>query len=117
MLIKGSPGTEIADFFGINPNTLYERCVKDNGITFTEFSQPFYAKGSYALRHAQYDKALSGDNTMLVWLGKCRLKQKDAALESAATGQIVIKVQNDGLGSGINISAPILPKEDNPSAE
>lgn len=77
LLIAGCSGVEIAGYFGILPNTLYSRCLQDNGITFSDYSQSKYSKGESFLRAKQYQVAMSGDKTMLVWLGKNRLKQKD----------------------------------------
>ena len=34
-----------------------------------------------SIRHMQFKKAMAGDNTMLVWLGKIRLRQKEPAKE------------------------------------
>lgn len=81
LLIAGCPGTEVAAFFGIAPCTLYDRCLADHGIGFTEYSQAKKAKGESLLREVQYKRALGisdkGDNTMLIWLGKQRLEQSE----------------------------------------
>lgn len=79
LLIAGCSGREIAGNFGLNPHTIYDRCEKDHGVMFSEYSQQRYAKGEALLRAQQFAKALGktteGDNTMLVWLGKNRLGQ------------------------------------------
>lgn len=81
LLIAGCLGTGIASYLGIAACTLYDRCVTDKGITFTELSQQKRQKGDEILRAHQYAKALGltdkGDNTLLIWLGKTRLKQKE----------------------------------------
>lgn len=81
LLEAGCSGAEIAANFGLNPATIYDRCMKDHQIPFSEYSQCKQAKGESLLREVQYKKALGitekGDNTMLVWLGKVRLKQKE----------------------------------------
>jgi IS30 family transposase len=80
-LEAGCSGTEIAGFFGIHNTTLYERCQTDNSLSFSEYSLKYYSKGDALIRMAQFEKALGkkleGDNTLLIWLGKNRLKQKD----------------------------------------
>ena len=85
LLEAGCLGSEIAAVFAIHPNTLYERTSQKFGISFSEYSQAKRAKGESALRQVQYDKALGkskkGDNTMLVWLGKQRLNQKESVSE------------------------------------
>jgi IS30 family transposase len=81
LLEGGCSGVEISGFLGLANSTLYERCLKDNKISFTEYSSKFYSKGDALIRMAQFEKALGkkieGDNTLLIWLGKNRLKQKD----------------------------------------
>lgn len=81
LLEAGCSGREIAGNIGIAANTLYARCVQDNGIEFSEFSQQYNAKGESRLLAHQYAKALGitneGDNTLLIWLGKVRLKQRE----------------------------------------
>ena len=50
-------------------------------MTFTAFQQQRRAQGESLIRHKQYQRALgltdSGDNTMLIWLGKNRLGQRN----------------------------------------
>jgi len=120
-LIAGCSGVEVAAFLGINPVTVYARCIEDNGIAFSLYSQVKSAKGDSILRAHQYNKALGrteiGDNTLLIWLGKTRLKQVDAASQAASGNTFTIKVEKDGLGAGINISAKELSGSDNQGAE
>ena len=82
-------GREIAADLGINPHTLYDRCLSDHGVMFAEYSQQKYAKGDRLLKKQQFDKALGltkdGDNTLLIWLGKTRLEQKEMPTEIAFT--------------------------------
>jgi hypothetical protein len=70
-------GAGIAATLGIAPCTLYDRCLTDKGIPFSSYSQQLNSKGESLLKEVQYLKAMSGDNTLLVWLGKVRLKQKE----------------------------------------
>ena len=70
----GSKDTEIADWFGIDGNTLrYNFSVE-------------LLKGRESLKHslrrAQIKTALSGNPTMLIWLGKNILNQSDQPLNS-----------------------------------
>lgn len=95
LLICGCSGREIASSMGLHPSTIYERCVTDNGITFAEYSQQKYEKGDSLLKQQQFLKAMGkttdGDNTMLVWLGKNRLKQRDKQPDEV-DNQVTIKV-------------------------
>jgi len=85
LLEAGCLGNEIAANFGMHQNTFYDRVLEKFKITFTEYSQEKRAKGESALREVQYDKAIGaskkGDNTMLIWLGKQRLNQKESVAE------------------------------------
>lgn len=81
LLVAGCSGREIAGYLGINNHTLYDRCLQDNGIMFSEYSQQKHSKGETILRAHQYAKAIgkteAGDNTLLIWLGKTRLDQSE----------------------------------------
>lgn len=81
LMIAGCLGTEIAAYFGIHPDTFYKRVEKEKGMGFSAYIQEKNSKGESILRAHQYAKALGltdkGDNTLLIWLGKTRLKQKE----------------------------------------
>ena len=81
----GCKDTEIADWFGIDGNTLrYNFSVE-------------LTKGRLALnmslRRAQIQTALSGNPTLLIWLGKQYLGQSDAPIDVDAN-QILPWVQD-----------------------
>lgn len=92
LLTAGCTGGEIAAHFGIHPETLYDRTAKKYNKPFSEYSYEMRQKGDSLLRQAQFDKALGrnkdADNTMMVWLGKNRLKQSDQPLENMIQNQI-----------------------------
>jgi len=78
LLEAGCSGAEVASSIGLNKATIYDRCMKDNGIQFSKYSQQKREKGNSILRAKQYQVAIEdGDKTMLVWLGKNRLDQSD----------------------------------------
>jgi hypothetical protein len=78
LLKAGCTGTEIAAHLGIHPNTLYERCTEVHNCDFSDYLQAKREAGDALLKAAQFQKAVQEkDNTMLVWLGKQRLEQKD----------------------------------------
>lgn len=81
-LQAGSNGVEIAERYGIAPDTFYDRCLKDNKIGFTQYAQEKKSLGKALLRAAQYKKAVSGkgDSQMLKWLGIHLLGQKETNL-------------------------------------
>lgn len=85
LLVAGCMGTGIAAYLGISAQTLYDRCLIEKKMLFSQFSQEKKEKGDEILRAHQYAKALGltdkGDNTLLIWLGKTRLKQRENPLE------------------------------------
>jgi len=89
LIEAGCPSTEIAPHFHLTPEAFRERLEKKYGMYFSIYSSIFEAKGAANIRHQQYLKALGkadkGDNTMLVWLGKNRLKQRDAPIDMQVT--------------------------------
>lgn len=70
-------GVAIAGILGIAPETLYRRCEQDHNIGFDQYSRQKKTQGKELLRQKQFDTAMSGDKTMLVWLGKQYLDQKE----------------------------------------
>ncbi len=77
LLMAGCFGSEIAEHFDMHPNTFYDRVFQEYNMGFTEYSSLKRAQGDGLLRARQFKKALEGDNTMLIWLGKIRLNQKE----------------------------------------
>lgn len=78
LLEAGCLGTEIAACFGMHPETFYDRVAKEKGVAFSDYSAQKKSSGDSLLREAQFKKAIKRlDNTMLVWLGKQRLGQRE----------------------------------------
>lgn len=88
LLVCGCTGVEIAGHFGVCPDTLYRRVEILHGMTFSAYSQQKRSKGDAVLRQAQFYKAKDGDNSMLIWLGKNRLKQSDSPQEISVSTEI-----------------------------
>jgi len=82
LLVAGCSGVQIAGSLGFSHETLYERCLTDLGKTFTLFSSENRLKGDNFLRSKQMQVAGKGNTTMLVWLGKQRLGQRDVPQET-----------------------------------
>lgn len=90
LLIAGCIGTEIAAQFDMHPHTFYDRVFAEKGMLFTDYQQEKRDKGNSLLRAKQFEKALEKDNTMLIWLGKQRLGQKeDPSDQSVTTNKLV----------------------------
>ena len=70
-------GTGIAAILGIHPDTLYLRCEAEKKMGFSEYSSLKKAEGKELLRAKQFQTAMSGNTTMMVFLGKNYLEQRD----------------------------------------
>lgn len=70
-------GVGIAGLLGIHPNTFYNAVKEKFNCDFSEYSAIKKGEGKELLRKKQMETALSGDKTLLVWLGKQYLDQKD----------------------------------------
>jgi hypothetical protein len=81
LLKAGCLGTEVAAVFAMHPQTFYKRVEDKFKMSFTLFLQEKRANGDAAIRAKQYERALglteTGDNNMLIWLGKNRLGQRN----------------------------------------
>lgn len=89
-LIAGCSGVEIAGYYGLHYDSLYKYCKIDKKMNFSEYSILKKAKGNSLLRAKQYEIAMGGDKTMLVWLGKNRLEQTDK-IEKKLSGELTQK--------------------------
>lgn len=78
----------IAAIFGIDPKTL-NRLIDENlreeiapgssePVSFEDAFAVYSQAGCQLLREAQFEKALSGNASMLIWLGKQYLGQSDS---------------------------------------
>lgn len=74
---------EIAAFFKLNEKTI-RRHSKTKA--FIEIMERGKASGRCSLRRAQMKLAMSGDRTMLIWLGKQWLDQSDKAEHTGKDG-------------------------------
>jgi hypothetical protein len=77
MTMAGATGASIAHELGVLPALLYDRCQSDQGMNFTNFQILHRMRGDDMLKLKQFELAMKGDKSMLIWLGKNRLKQRD----------------------------------------
>jgi hypothetical protein len=98
LLMAGCPGTEVAAFFGMHEDTFYRRVNEKYSMGFTEYMAKKKATGEALLRMQQYNKAMGiskkGDNTLLIFLGKQRLGQRENPNDKVAPEE-VMKAFND----------------------
>jgi len=94
LLIAGCKGTEIAGYFGVHHDTLYDRVLRETGMLFSEYSAKKRSKGEALIRAQQFAKSIGltkkGDNMMLIWLGKNRLDQIDTPKQIESTQEAII---------------------------
>ena len=77
LLIAGANGVGIAARLGIDQETLYKACVRDNKIGFSDYSQQKRQIGDDMILSKQFDVAMEGNTSMLIFLGKARLGQQE----------------------------------------
>ncbi len=91
-------GKEIAGALGISYDTLQRGCKREHKQTFAEYFRQKRKAGYPDLRRWQWEAAERGNVTMLIWLGKQYLGQKN-----------IVESQDETKTPGIiNI---IMPKE------
>jgi hypothetical protein len=86
-LLAGCSGVTIAQYLGICPDTLYNRCKSDFNMTFDLYSQSKKKQGIELIKAKQFEIAMQGDKTMLIWLGKqyCDQNEKQDVTSNGQT--------------------------------
>ncbi len=91
----------------INDNFRYEVSgQKSKPITFKDAFEYFCVPGKVSLRRKQFEIAMSGNASMLIYLGKCYLGQTDKTEnedEEEAQSQITVFRQNSPVNRSQNI--------------
>lgn len=80
---------EIASVMGVSTDTLVGRQNKD---AYAAAKNKGMANGKASLRRAQFKSALAGNTTMLIWLGKQHLDQKEKQETSIMDGNITFEI-------------------------
>lgn len=78
---------EIASVMDIHIDNLTLAAKRDHGLTFADLFKKWREGGRCSLRRSQWKKALEGNPTMLIWMGKQVLGQKDQ-IETTVTEPI-----------------------------
>lgn len=68
---------EVADWFEMSEDTVERRIREQFDLSFAEYVKQRQAPGKISLRRKQYEMAMNGNITMLIWLGKQYLGQAD----------------------------------------
>jgi hypothetical protein len=102
----------VARAIGVSHDTIRRRCKRDMRLDFHEFFRRCRARGDNLLRAKQYEIALKGNVTMLIWLGKQRLGQSDRTeLSGPGGGPTMITVRAVPMRDAVRpVLAP--PKDD-----
>lgn len=77
MFQAGCTSSEVCSAQAVCLKTMQDFVYEQTGMKLGEFKQFCAEQGNATLREVQYDKAVAGDNTMLIFLGKDRLGQSD----------------------------------------
>ena len=78
-------GEEIASVLDVGYNTIERACKRDHNVKFGDYIAQKRLGGHISLRRKQFSKAVDdGSDTMLIWLGKNYLNQKDKIEASEA---------------------------------
>ncbi len=89
---------EICGIYGVTDKTLNEALKRRGEPGFSEFYKKHQDEGRASLRRAQWKAAQDGNPTMLVWLGKQMLGQRDkvdvdnTSSDGSMTPQVVERV-------------------------
>ncbi len=76
--ICGASISQCAAGIGCSVATLERRCRSEKNAEIAQYHQEKREKGNLAIHQAQFEKAIKEKNpTMLIWLGKQRLGQKE----------------------------------------
>lgn len=90
---------EIAQFCEVSVSTLYRRCLEERGMGFDEYFEQKRGTGKISLRRSQWQAAQKGNATMLIWLGKQYLGQRDRSLHehSGPDGKPIVMSRADSM--------------------
>ena len=75
---------ELGAYFGLTERQIIKRRAADSELD--EAIKRGANQGKISIRRKQYEAALAGDRTMLVWLGKNVLGQRDSGLDINVSG-------------------------------
>ena len=93
-------GEEMASVLGVDYDTLVAACKRDHKSRFSEYIKQKSLGGKMSLRRKQYDQAMSGNSTMLIWLGKQWLKQAEKVDDLDSEGAQPLSIT-------FNVSEPV----------
>jgi len=87
-------GEEQAAVLNVDYDTLNAACKREQECCFSDYFKQKSSNGKMSLRRKQYTTAMDGNTTMLVWLGKNWLGQKDNHEEVGGQQPVSINIIN-----------------------
>lgn len=103
---------EICNILGVSEDTMLRHCQEKFGITFAEYLDQKASTGKMSLRRKQFTTAMAGNVTMLIWLGKQHLGQKDKIDQDVTTQGKPLQIiyQNENSTSSTSMEVPNKPE-------
>lgn len=95
ILQYGSSLADASDIIGVSEDTIERRIKKQYKLKFAEYRQKKMSKTRYKLRQKQIEVAMSGNVTMLIWLGKNLLDQADKQEIDTNINEIKINISKE----------------------
>lgn len=83
---------EIATWFNCSESTLVRRCKEEKKTTFEGYYKKHSEAGRISLRRAQLQYAMKGNASLLIFLGKQYLGQRDQPIENVEGENVVFNV-------------------------
>lgn len=91
---------EIACWFKCSEDTIENHVKRRHKMDFSDYFEQKRGTGKIALRRKQYDIAMNGNVTMLIWLGKQYLGQAEKLEQKLDTNQgqqvVIVLPAQDG---------------------
>ena len=84
---------EIANWFKCSVDTIENKCKEEKELIFSEYFKKASTGGRISLRRRQFQVADKGNVTMLIWLGKQHLGQRDNVIEKPGGDKSVTPVK------------------------
>ena len=78
---------EVCQFFDCDEKTLNKWCKDTYKNTFSQVFKEKKGVGKVSLRRSQFQHALKGNASMLIWLGKQYLGQRETPVDEAAANE------------------------------
>ena len=94
ILQYGATMADASDIMGVHHDTLIKRIRAKHKCSFTEYKEQKMAVIRTRLRAKQFEVAMQGNVSMLIWLGKNMLGQTDK-VENEQIGKIEIKIDRN----------------------